>query len=196
MKGLLPLAFLVVATPVWAQHLEVTPLASYTTPAAIDRTAAGVEELTMDRGFTWGGQATYFFSTHVGLEALWMHQSTALSMSTTSGIGEVFSMETNQIHGNVVYQFRNDEATFRPFVFGGIGATIFSAPDLEREAKASWTVGGGLKWFLQQHVGLKAQARYNPTELSDSSSSICGPFGFCQGALKHLELAGGAIFRF
>ena len=64
------------------------------------------------------------------------------------------------------------------------------------EPIASWTVGGGLKWFLQEHVGLKGQARYKPTELNDTSSNVCSPFGFCQGSLKNLEFAGGVVFRF
>jgi hypothetical protein len=57
-------------------------------------------------------------------------------------------------------------------------------------------VGGGLKWFVQEHVGLKGQARYTPTQLHDTSSSVCDPFDFCQGSLKHLEFGGGVVFRF
>jgi hypothetical protein len=62
--------------------------------------------------------------------------------------------------------------------------------------KVSWTVGGGLKWFVQEHVGLKGHARYKPTELHDAESSVSDPFGFCQRSLKSLEFAGGAVFRF
>jgi hypothetical protein len=105
-------------------------------------------------------------------------------------------MTTNQVQGNAVYQFRGVEKLLQPYVFGGLGATFFSAPDLESEAKMSWTVGGGVKWFPQRHLGLKAQARYNPTRLDDESASFCDPFGFCQSLLKHFEIGGGAIFRF
>jgi hypothetical protein len=77
-----------------------------------------------------------------------------------------------------------------------VGATSFSAADLEDETKASWTVGGGLKWFVQRHVGFTAHARDKPTELRDTSSEVCDPFGFCQGTLKHLDVAAGAIVRF
>ena len=196
MKALVTLVLLAVAAPAWARQIEISPLASYTTAAELDQTALNVEDLTISRGFTWGAQGTYFVSTHVGFEVLWAYQSTALSMSTRAGDGSLFSMETNQVHGNVVYQFRDSVASLRPFVFGGVGTTIFSAPDLDTESKVSWTVGGGLKWFVQEHVGLKGQARYKPTELHDTSSSVCDPFGFCQGSLKHLEFAGGVVFRF
>jgi hypothetical protein len=196
MRALVTLALLAVASPAWARQIEITPLASYTTSAEIDRTAAGVDDLTISRGFTWGAQGTYFVSTHLGFEVLWAYQSTVLSMSTRAGDGALFSMDTHQILGNVVYQFRGSLAALRPFIFGGGGTTMFSAPDLESESKASWTVGGGLKWFVQEHVGLKGQARYKPTELHDTASSVCDPFGFCQESLKNVEFAGGAVFRF
>jgi opacity protein-like surface antigen len=196
MKLLLTLICVAAAVPASARQLEITPLASFSTAAEIDQTAATVDDLSISRGFTWGAQASYFVTTHLGVEALWAYQSTVMSMSADSGTSDLFSMKTNQIHGNVVYQFRDGLAVVRPFVFGGIGATLFSAPDLESETKASWTVGGGLKWFVQPHVGLKAHARYTPTELSDTSATVCDPFGFCQGSLTKLEFAGGAVFRF
>jgi hypothetical protein len=196
MKALVLIALLVAASPAWARQLEITPLASFTTAAEIDQTALNVNDLTIGRGFTWGAQGTYFVSTHLGFEVLWSYQSTLLSMATRSGDGALFSMETSQIHGNVVYQFRDRVASVRPFAFAGVGTSIFTAEDLESESSMSWTVGGGVKWFVQEHVGLKGQARYKPTELRDTSSTVCDPFGFCQGSLKNLEFAGGVVFRF
>jgi hypothetical protein len=196
MKRALILALLAASSPAAAQHLEFTPLVSYTTPASIDQTAAGVDEMYVGRGISWGGQATYFVSDHLGLEVLWMYQSTSLLMSTASATADVFDMTTNQLHGNVVYQFGQTGASMRPFIFGGLGATFLDDPDLDGETKPSWTVGGGLKWFLHEHVGLKVQGRYKPTALRDASSDFCSPFGFCQGLLNHFEVAGGTVFRF
>ena len=196
MTRIAALAVVLAAAPAFAQNLELTPLASFTTAVGLDQTAIGVQDLTIGRGFTWGGQATYFVSPHWGLEGLWMYESTGLSMTTRAASADVFRMTTHQLHGNVVYQFGSDEVAWRPFVFGGAGATFFSAAGLDSESKPSWNVGGGLKWLLQRHVGLKVQARYKPVILNDSSSEVCDPFGFCQGSLKRFELAGGAAFRF
>jgi outer membrane protein W len=184
------------SSPAFAQSLEVTPLVSYTTPAAIDKKAPGILDLTINRSFTWGAEATYFVSPRVGLEVLWTYQSSGLSMTTVSGTAELFSMNAHQFHGNVVYQFGEATTRVRPFLFFGLGATSFSAEALERETKASWTLGGGLKWFLQPHIGIKMQGRYKPTELRDSSASVCDPFGFCQETLQPFELAAGVVFRF
>jgi opacity protein-like surface antigen len=187
---------LAVSGPAWARQVEVTQHVSYTTSADIDQKALGVQDLTMEGALTWGAQVTYFLTTHLGVGALWTYQSSALRMSTTSATAELFDMTVSQLHATVAYQFRDAGALLRPFVFGGVGATSFSASGLQDESKASWTVGGGLKWFVQRHVGLEVQARYKPTELRDRSSAICDPFGFCQGSLKHLDVGAGAVLRF
>jgi outer membrane protein W len=196
MRGAPALAFLLAASPALAQPFEITPLVSVTTSASIDRTAAGIQDLTVDRSFSWGSQVGYFFSTHVGIEALWTYQSTALSISAASRRAEVMTMTTEQAHGTIVYQFGGNERTARPFVFAGLGGTLFRSPGLESETKASWTVGAGLKWFLRRKFGVEMRGRYKPTMLDDEKSSTCRPFGFCQNSLNRLELADGAIFRF
>lgn len=196
MRGALTLAVLLAAWPTFAQPFEITPLVSVTSSASIDRTAVGIQELTVDRSISWGSQVGYFFSTHVGLEALWTYQSTALSLSAASGRAEVMTMTTEQAHGTLVYQFGSAGRTARPFVFAGFGGTFFRSPGLESETKASWTVGAGLKWFLQRTLGVEIRGRYKPTLLDDAASSTCHPFGFCQSSLNRYELAGGVIFRF
>jgi opacity protein-like surface antigen len=196
MKSLAALALLLIASPAFAQRFEVSPIVGYATESTIDQQAEGVDDLSVAEGITWGAQGTYFFNDHFGIEALWAYQSAAVSMVSGASRADLFTMTTNQLQGNAVYQFRGFEKAVRPYVFGGLGTTFFSAEDLESERKLSWTVGGGVKWFPQRHLGLKAHARYNPTRLDDASASVCDPFGFCQTALKHFEIGGGAIFRF
>jgi outer membrane protein W len=187
---------LAVATPVAAQQIEVTPLVSYTSAVGLEQTAAGVEDLTIEGALTWGAQATYFVTPRLGVGAQWTYESTGLRMTTSSSSAELFRMTTSQLHAQVVYQFGDAAALLRPFVFGGVGATAFSAQDLDSETKPSWTVGGGVKWFVQRHVGVAAQARYKPTVLHDTSSQVCDPFGFCQGTLNHVDVGVGAVLRF
>ena len=196
MKRVVLALALACATPAAAQEIEVTPLVSYTSGVGLEQTAVGVQDLTIEGALTWGAQATYFLTPHLGVGAQWTYQSTGLRMTTISSSTELLRMTTSQLHAEIVYQFRDAAAFLRPFVFGGLGATSFSAPDLENETKASWTVGGGLKWFVQRHVGVAAQVRYKPTVLHDTSSEVCDPFGFCQGALNHVDVGVGAVFRF
>jgi hypothetical protein len=85
----------------------------------------------------------------------------------------------------------------RPYLLAGLGATFFRSTHLRNETKLSWAVGGGAKVYVQQHVGIKLQAKYNPTRLAGSpEGDFCDPFGFCQGTLNQFELGAGVNLRF
>ena len=196
MKRLVLAAILAVASPAWAQRLEVSPVVGYTADAPIDTVAAGVQDLTVNDTISWGGEALYFVTPRVGVGGVWTWQSSEVRLSTASASAELFRVHTNQVLSEVAYQFGDVTASLRPFVTGGFGVAFLTATDLEREAKASWTVAGGVTWYLRSFVGVKLQARYKPIILSDSSSEFCDPFGFCQRALRPFEIGAGAVFRF
>ena len=196
MIRMLTLALLLVATPAFAQRTEVALLGGYTTSGDIDMKAAGIQELEVDGGFTWGVEAGHFFSDHIGAEISWSQQLGALALGTREGSTELFDMKLGALQGRLVYQFGGREARIKPFVLAGLGATFLSAEDLESETKLSWTLGGGVKWFPSRRLGARLQARYAPTFLDDSSSDVCDPFGFCQGSLHQFELMGGLVLRF
>ena len=196
MRRLLTLACVLLASPSWAQRTELSLLAGYTTPGNIDNRALTIEDLEIAGAFTWGLQAGRFFSRSMGAELSWAKQESALALSTSSGSADLFEVNVGQLHGNFVYRFGAEDARFGPFVFAGLGATFFSAPDLQSETKFSWALGAGLKWYPTGKVGARLQARYNPTQLNDTSSDFCDPFGFCQGSLQQFEFMAGLAMRF
>jgi len=181
-----------------AQHWEASGFAGYTPSVDIDRRAPDVNQLDVRGGFVWGIQAARFFTTHWGAEVLWTQQESALEGGTiTSGAFDFFTMTVRQLQGNVVYEFGASEAKVRPFVFGGLGATFFSAADLQSETKLSLDYGGGLNYFAWRRIGLRAHARFKPTALHDKSAGdFCDAFGFCQSWLTQMEFAAGAVVRF
>lgn len=196
MRVCLAALFVLACGPAWAQQLEVTPLIGYRTTADIPRKATGIDELGIDGGATWGLQATYFFTSNFGIEALGTYQPTAVSMSTASEDAKVFSMMAGVIQGNVVYRFRTDTASVRPFVFGGAGPALLSARSVGDEVKFAWTAGAGLSWFLLPRIGLKVLAHYAPTVVRGDAPGRCDPFGFCQNTLTSFGMAIGTAFRF
>jgi hypothetical protein len=195
-KALAALACLLTAAPALAQRTEIAALAGYTTPGVIDMKAEGVRELEVGGSFTGGIAVARFFSDHAGVEASWTQQHSALVLGTADGTADLFDMSLDLLQGSFVYQFGALDARLRPFVLASLGATFLSADDLEGEAKFSWALGLGLKWFPAAKVGGRVQARYAPTRLNDASSDSCDPFGFCQGTLSQFELMGGLVFRF
>ncbi len=197
--GLLTLGLALSAAPAYAQRLEIAPLVSagYTTAASLEKTAPEIDEVKVKGGFTWGGQLGYFFGRHLGLELSWAQQESALTLYTSSGSADLFDMNVGQLHGNFVYQWGDEGGRVRPYALVGLGATFFSAPDIPGEAKLSWAVGGGVKVFLHKNVGIKLQAKYNPTRLNDEQAGrFCDPFGFCSDSLRQGEFASGLVLRF
>jgi opacity protein-like surface antigen len=196
MKRLAALLCLLLPAPAFAQRNEIALLGGYTTAGNIDMKAVGIQALEVKGSFTWGVEAGHFLSDHIGLEASWSQQQSALRIGTAGGSADLFDMKLRLLQGSFVYRFGGTDAPLRPFVLAGLGATFLSATDLESETKLSWAAGAGLAWFPSRRLGARLQARYAPTVLGDSSSDVCDPFGFCQGTLHQFELMGGLVFRF
>jgi Outer membrane protein beta-barrel domain len=191
------ITLLVLAAPAWAQSWEVSGLAAYTPSAGLDRQAPELDQLDIRSGFTWGVQGARAFSPRWSAEALWMQQESALRIGTSNGSADLFTMTVRQLQGNVVYHFGDADGRLRLFVFGGLGATFFSADDLESETKLSLGLGGGVKFFPWRSIGIRGHVRYKPTLLNDEDAGdFCDPFGFCQGSLQQIEFAVGAVVRF
>ena len=188
---------LALSAPAWAQSWEVSGLAGHTPSVALDRRAPELSELDIRSGFTWGVQGARRFTPHWAAEVLWTQQSSALQVGTDAGTADLFTMTVRQLHGHVVHDFGDVDAGLRPFVFAGLGATFFSADDLESETKFSFGLGGGVKYFPWKAIGVRGHFRYKPTMLNDEDAAdFCDPFGFCQGSLQQMEFAGGVVVRF
>jgi opacity protein-like surface antigen len=190
------LSLLLLAAPAWAQKFEASGIFGYTTAGSLEPVARELEGYEIGGGFTWQGGFDYFFTSHLGIEGSWAQREGALALSTSAGTGELFEIDLGQLLGSVVYQWGGEEARVRPFVLGGLGATFFQAEDIPSETKLAWAVGGGAKFFPRKKIGIKVQAKYNPTLLNDESSDFCDPFGFCAGSMNPFELLGGVVFRF
>jgi opacity protein-like surface antigen len=191
------IALVAIAAPVSAQSWELSGLAAYTPSADLSNQAPELSDVKIGGGFTWGIQGARLFGSRWGAEVLWTRQESALGVGTEAGSSSLFTMTIAQLHGDVVYHLGSSDAPLRPFVFGGLGATFFSADDLESETKFSLNLGGGVKYFPWNAIGIRAHFRYKPTMMNDEEAAdFCDPFGFCQGVLSQIEFGGGVVVRF
>jgi hypothetical protein len=185
------------ATGVSAQSWEASGLIGFTPSVDLERQAPEVDNVAIGGGLTWTLQLARFFSPNWGAQVQWSRQSSSLDITADGESASLFSITAVQWHGDVVYQFGATDARVRPFAFGGLGATTFSADDLVTETKLSLGFGGGVKLFPWRAIGLLGQVRYKPTFLSDDAAGdFCDPFGFCQNTLQQFELSGGVTVRF
>jgi hypothetical protein len=194
MRALTVIVLVFVGAPAWAQRLELAPIVSYTTPATIDQTADGVDDLEISGAMTWGARGSYLVTNRIAVEGLWTYQPTHVMMTSGGSKAELFDMSVNQVFGNVVYQLGSSLARLQPFAFGGLGATFFEATDVDGETKLAWDVGAGVKWFVNHRFGVEGRVRYKPTQLHENGT--CGPFDFCQGALHSVGLSTAFLTRF
>ena len=82
MRLMVPIAIALLSVPAYAQQtFEVAPLIGYTTAAPIDQTADDVDDLEIDDALTLGARAAYFVRPNLGVEVLWLYQSTSMSLS-------------------------------------------------------------------------------------------------------------------
>jgi hypothetical protein len=152
-----------------AQSWEASAFAGYTPSVEIDRRAPDLSQLDAGGGFTWGLQAARLFTNHWGAEALWTQQKSSLQGGTPSaGTFDFFFMTIRQLQGHVLYEFGAGDAPLRPFVFGGLGATFFTATDLQSETKLSIDYGAGLNYF--------ASSRRHSTTHQPATSAIRSAF--------------------
>ena len=96
-----------------------------------------------------------------------------MALTTAEASAEMFDVTIDQIQGSFVYQFGGADARWRPFLFAGAGAAIFSSTDITSETKFA-------QWLPSKRLGARLSARYVPTYLNDASSAFCDPFGFGQ----------------
>ena len=185
------------AAPSLAPAWEMSGMIGHTQSAGLDKKATELSDLDVEGGFMFGIQFARFFTPKFGIEALWTEQSSALQLETGDGGANLFSMAIRQLHGNAVYQLGAADARLRPFVFAGLGATFLTGDELQSETKMSFGIGGGVKYFPWQTIGIRGHVRYKPTLLNDEEAGrYCDPFGFCQGTLKQIEFAFGGVIRF
>jgi hypothetical protein len=195
-RGVLALTLLLIAAgSSAAQSWEASGLAGFTPPVGLEP-APELTDVNIRGGFTWGVQGARFFTPRWGAELVWTQQDSALEVATPAGAGDLFGITLSQLHANLVYQFGADGGRLRPFVFGGGGATFLSADDLETATKASFGLGGGVRYFPRTSVGMRAQIQYQPTWLNDDAEGVCEPLGFCQAWLHPIAVGVAVVIRF
>ena len=134
-------------------------------------------EIDFESGPAYGFTAGFFVSQMVELEFLLSRQQTGIE---ADGV-KISDASHTQYHGNVVFHFTDEDAKVRPFVLLGFGASTVN-PDLagaDSVTKFSFGLGGGVKTYFTDNVGLRFQVRLAPTYVTEEPAIFCDAFGFC-----------------
>jgi hypothetical protein len=209
------LSFLGFAASSFAQEkrIEINPFFGYTLSdgVTVDPFIAGgqvYDSINPKSGMNFGVQFGYFVTENMEVGFLWARQFSKLEAK--NGIATEFTdMNNDNYHAIFTYNWFEEDAMARPFLFGGLGATVFSPEaiggvDVDGETQFSSTWGGGVKVYPNPKIGFTAMARWTPNYIkSDPAGIWCSPYWFygcyvvgdAQYA-NQFELSGGLSFRF
>lgn len=165
--------------------IELDPFGGVSLWGAVNR---GLQEQLVLGGIA-GGRAAYNFSGHLGLELSYNFMVNNVRLATPIAPGLPAYTFGDQIHYlalNPVFNFRPRGSRVQPYLTIGVGAAQFTPTDAAKKIARDPTVnatyhsanlndnlqvalnyGGGIKWHISPHIGLRVDARgfwsRNPT---------------------------------
>ncbi len=216
-------AFLLMGVYTNAQgKFEVTPFIGYETsgsyPLDVLSNTGGplalVDNLRVNDALSYGSFLDYNLSENFQLEFMWDRNNTSYSAHdiTTLQYFKAYNSDIDQFQFGGLYMLRGSEHRLRPYVAASLGFTHDSNGSLAatgstpvgttpNRTEFAYSIGGGVKYYLSRHVGLRGDIRFLPTYGSSSNGEYCDPFFGCYTAKVHNYLdrgnfVGGLIFRF
>ena len=183
-----------------AQRIEITPMFGFSFNGSAD---AYRGKLDMKNDISYGGQLSFGLSTGNVLQLSYQRNEADLIFRPYRGVNlpsERFQMGAEHYQLGFVREL-NSGATV-PFGLVSLGTTRYfeKSGELRDYWSFSGVLGGGLKRYFSERVGLKLQASLIlPMELS-RAGFFCGPYGCGSNAsfyvpIVHFELAAGIIFQ-
>jgi len=194
------------------QRFEITPFVGYETsgsyPVSVFSTSGGitvpVDQLRVNGATAFGTFFDYGLSENFQPEFMWNHNNTSYSAHDllSDSYFKAFNSNVDQFQFGALYMFRGSEHRLRPYFAASVGFTHDTNDNGNPNRTAfSWSIGGGVKYSLGQHLGLRGDARYLPTYGSSSQGTYCDPFFGCYPTTVHNFLnrgsfTGGLIIKF
>lgn len=190
----------VAAPPAQAQQrdIEITPFAGFRWGGYVDLASGPqtYESYRFKDSVNYGGTLDVTlmpgFLPNLEGEFMWNRQSTELSSFTNGEYQDVGSTKLDQYQFGLLYQFKPREARFHPFIVGGLGFENFHTNGvMPFSNRFAFNIGGGVKYFITSHIGLRAEVRYSPSQTTSYLATYCDPYYGCYQATSHNYLQQG-----
>ncbi len=194
------------------REYEVTPFFGTRLGGNIDETQQGnpnVDFLKIKSSENYGILGGVSFWNNFQAEFMWNRQPTSLSAhNPMDGSYTFFSnMNLDMYQGDILYHFKSPDSKFRPFIVGGLGLSHFGLPQVNGENplgfsnRFSFNLGGGVKYYFTQHLGVRAEFRWSPSQTTQGLSQYCDPYYGCSpttvtNMAEQVQANIGLIFRF
>jgi hypothetical protein len=205
-----PVAFLFAAISTNAQsRLELTPFVGYETSASYPVNGLSgpigtdpIDRLRVNDSLAFGTFLDYSLTENSQLEFMWNRNNTSYSAHDilSNSYIHAYHSDIDQFQFGGLYMFRSSAERLRPYVTGSLGFTHDSnGGGTPNRTEFSFSLGGGVKYYLTRHIGLRGDLRYLPTYGSSSNELYCY-FGCYYANVSHYlnrgSFTGGIIFKF
>ena len=190
-----------------AQNVEVTAYVGGQINGGYNFSTSLFHRLEVGNSVNYGIIAGYLLGEHGSVEFQW-NRSSSDTRAQPIGPGPsvfLFSLTQNEYMGNYLFHFTDREAHMRPFLLFGLGASTLN-PDVHGvggSTRFTFSLGGGAKYNLSKHFGLRGQMKWSPTYLTTTNGGYwCDPFwGGCwlvgnNHYLHEFDITGGITARF
>ena len=208
-----------VASASWAQEsrVEIGVTAGWTFSDGVTGEAVPggdgefYDAIEPDDAFSYSIDLGIFVTENIQVGGLFSQQKSKMLITGTAS-RDLGDWSVDNYHGVFTYNFGDSDATARPYLFGGAGATRYSsisftgvtgeAREIGGETQFSTTWGAGVKIYPSRSVGIKLGVRWTPTYIkSDAEGWWCDPYWGCYvvGDAQYsnqFEFSGGLSFRF
>jgi len=217
MRGLIALiltgiASLTLSDPARAQwrdeKWEVSPFVGYETSGTFTvnplLTTVNVNKLRANDNVSFGSFIDYSVTISAQVEFMWNRNPTSYSEQQlpNPAFVKAFNSDIDQFQFGGLYMFLGPEHRLRPYMAASVCFTHeFNSGGTANRTDFGYSLGGGLKYYVDRHFGFRADARWMPTYANSSLEIFCDPFFGCFTArVSHYQhrgnFVGGILFRF
>jgi outer membrane protein W len=167
-------------------------------------TQADVDKVRVNNSMSFGTFIDRSFTENFQFEFMWnANRTQTAEHDTISGqFTNAYNTDIDQFHFGALYMFRSSDKKLRPYAAAGLGFSHFENSGANANNTAfSYGVGGGVKYYMTNHIGFRGDARFVPTYENSSPQQFCDQFGNCFTAnqrnfLNRANFTGGLIIRF
>src|SRR5271166_1359899 len=181
------ITLLFASLPAKAQgRFEVTPIVGYETSGSYPISvfsntgnAVPVNRLQVNDALSFGTFLDFNLTENAQLEFMWNRNNTSFSArnATTGDYSKAYNSNIDQFQFGGLYMLLNTEHRLRPYVAASVGFTHEGNDGGTPDRTAfSYSVGGGVKYYLSRHLGLRADARFLPTYGNSGHANYCDPY--------------------
>jgi len=195
----------ILSTTSFAQRKELMAFAGYRTSGSFNVTSTDHLTFEIEDGFNFGLALGFMISPEMEIEFMWSQTNSQLSGYLISPILEkevVFDIHTSQFHVNFLFLFPQGNKRVVPYFLMGLGLTLADPKgEVNGETRFSYSLGGGLKAMVNERMGIRLQAKWNPTYINTSSELWVDYWGFVYAIpvsqyMSQGEFTAGIFFRF